>query len=338
MNIQQLGRQTWQFTQKPGLLSVAAVGGVKEGQGPLAADFDYIFPSNRLGEDSFEKAEQVMQQKAAIIALNKANLSADQVDCLLAGDLLNQITVSSFTARALGIPYLGLFAACSTATEGLALAGLLAASGASRYTLAVTGSHNLTAERQFRYPNEYGAQKPPYSQYTCTAAGAVLVTPQSSTVNLAAATIGRVQDLGVTDPFQMGAAMAPACADTILTHLRERNVPANYYDLIVSGDLGRYGRKIAFELLLRGGFDFDEERFLDCGCLIYAPDDAEVFAGGSGCGCSAAVGYGHLYRGLAEGRWHRILLAATGALLSPVANQQKESIPGISHAVALERE
>jgi stage V sporulation protein AD len=155
-------------------------------------------------------------------------------------------------------------------------------------------------------------------------------------VKVAAATIGAVRDFGVSDPFQMGAAMAPACADTVLTHLRERQVVACHYDLILSGDLGWVGREIAWELLKRGGFDFPKENFLDCGCLLYHPEENGVFAGGSGCGCAAAVGYGHIYRGLSEGRYQRVLLAATGALLSPVANQQRESIPGICHAVALE--
>ena len=336
--MKQAGRQTWLFPQRPGLLSTAAVGGPKEGSGPLAADFDYLFKSNRLGEDSFEKAEQRMQQKAAEIAMNKANLMPEQIDFMLAGDLLNQITVSGFTARALAIPYVGLFAACATATEGLALGALLAASGAARYVLTITGSHNLTAERQFRYPNEYGGQKPPYSQYTCTAAGAALVSSDPARVRVKAATIGIVRDFGVTDPFQMGAAMAPAFADTVLNHLRERQVPARHYDLIISGDLGRVGREIAWELLLRGGIDFDKENFLDCGCLLYHPEDKEVFAGGSGCGCAAAVGYGHIYSGLVEGRYRRVLLAATGALLSPISNQQRQSIPGVCHAVALEAE
>lgn len=337
MAIEQRGRQTWLFEQKPGILAAAAVVGAKEGQSPLSGEFDYICADNRLGQDSFEKAEQLMQQKAAQIAMNKAELAADQVDILLAGDLLNQITVSGFTARALAAPYLGMFAACATSMEGLAMAGLLTAGGAAHRVLAVTSSHNQTAERQFRYPNEYGGQKPPYSQYTCTAAGAAIVTPEPGPVVISAATIGRVRDLGVTDPFQMGAAMAPALADTVLTHLRELQLPARHYDLIVSGDLGQYGREIAFELLVSGGIDFDKSRFLDCGCLLYQPGDKEVFAGASGCGCAAAVGYAHICRGIAEGRWQRVLLAATGALISPLANQQKESIPGVSHAVALEK-
>ena len=328
------GRQTWLFPTRPGITATAAVGGPMEGRGPLAASFDYLAPDNRLEQPSFEKAEQKLQQTACEIALAKIQAEPAQINILLGGDLLNQITVSAFTARNLGIPYAGIFAACATSTEGLALAAQLVASNAATKALTVTSSHTSTAERQFRYPNEYGGQKPPYSQYTATAAGAAIVEP-SGPITIAAATLGVVKDLNVTDPFQMGAAMAPAFADTVATHLQERGLKADYYDLIISGDLGKVGREIAWELLQRKGIEYDKARYLDCGCLLY-DEEQPVFAGGSGCGCSAAVLYGHLMRGLAEGRWRRILMAATGALLSPVSNQQKESIPGISHAVALE--
>ena len=329
------GRQTWLFSNKPGITAAATIGGPMEAQGPLAASFDYLMPDNRWGQTSFEKAEQKLQQKACEIALNKAQTQPQQINALLAGDLLNQNTVSAITARNLAIPYLSIFAACATSTEGLALAAQLVAGGAAQKVLTVTSSHNSTAERQFRYPNEYGAQKPPYSQYTATAAGAAIIEPTGGKVGITAATIGVVKDLKVTDPFQLGAAMAPAFADTVVKHLKERAVSADYYDLIISGDLGSIGREIAWELLLRQGINYDKARFLDCGCLLYGSEQP-VFAGGSGCGCSAAVLYGHLLRGLEEGRWQRILVAATGALLSPVSNQQKESIPGVSHAVALE--
>ncbi len=335
--MEHLGRQTWCFNEDVYLNAAAAVSGPKEALGPLGASFDYSYAQLNLGQKSFEKAEQQMQQKAVEIALKKAQLKADDIDIYLAGDLLNQIISSGFTARNLALPFLGLFSACATSTAGLALAALLVAAKVADFALTATGSHNLTAERQFRYPNEYGCQKPQISQYTCTAAGAGIISLRPSAIKIKAATIGKVQDLGVSDPFQMGAAMAPAFADTILTHLRESGQNPHDYDYIISGDLGRVGAAIGQELLLRGGLDYPPERLLDCGSLLYHDDDKEVMSGGSGAGCSASVLYGHFYQGLLKGDWQRILFAATGALLSPLSCQQKESIPAICHAVVLER-
>lgn len=335
MEIEQLSRQTWRFRQPPHLIAGAAVGGPKEGQGPLAADLDHVFPQLSWDNLSFEQCEQKMQEKAVELCLAKAQTTVEQTDILFAGDLINQNTPSGFTARQLGIPFCGLFSACATAMEGLSLASLTVASGAARQALVLAGSHTCTAERQFRYPNEYGSQKPPYCQHTATAAGAALVGRDKGQAKITAVTIGRVRDEKICDPFQVGAAMAPAFADTVAAHLRERGVGPDYYDLILSGDLGRDGCAIAGQLLTLQGVDVTATRFDDCGLLLYDGDDS-VFAGGSGCGCSAAVGFGHLLRRLASGELSRILLCATGALLSPVANQQKESIPAICHAVALE--
>lgn len=336
MNIEQKGRQTWMFGDRIGIIGTAVVGGPREGQGPLSADFDHIYPDLRLDTDSFEKAEQKMEEYAARGAIAKAGLTPDDVDVFFAGDLINQITPSGFTARGLGIPYFGLFSACSTATEALALAALCVGSGAARRALAVACSHTCTAERQFRYPNEYGSQKPPYSQSTATAAGAALVAQGSASVEISAVTVGRVKDECITDPFQMGAAMAPAFVDTVQTHLRERGVNADYYDLILSGDLGRVGQDIARELFGLMGVNICEGSLNDCGLILYG-NDKRVFSGGSGCGCAAAVGFGHIFRRIREGNLRRVLLCATGALVSPLSSQQKESIPAISHAVALER-
>lgn len=336
MQIMQKGRQTWIFGDHIGIISSAAVGGPREGQGPLGSDFDKVYPDLRLDADSFEKAEQMMEEKAARFAITKAGLTPDDVDVFFAGDLINQITPSGFTARNLGIPYFGLFSACSTAAEALALSALCVGSGAARRALAVACSHTCTAERQFRYPNEYGAQKPPYSQSTATVAGAALVAAESAPVEITAVTVGRVRDEHITDAFQMGAAMAPAFADTVQSHLQERGVDADYYDLILSGDLGRVGQDIARDLLGLMGVSFNDNRLKDCGLMLYG-NDKRVFSGGSGCGCAASVGFGHICRLIKEGELQRVLLCATGALLSPLSSQQKESIPAISHAVALER-
>ncbi|MGI5891634.1 MAG: stage V sporulation protein AD [Bacillota bacterium] len=336
-NIIQKGRQTWVFEAPPYLVSSAAVGGTMEKAGPLAEGFDYFFSSNRAGQDTFEQAEQVMLEKACNLALEKAKWSAGEVDMFLAGDLMNQITSSGFTARNIGIPYLGIFAACGTSMQGLALASLLVASQASKKVMAATGSHNCTAERQFRYPTEYGAQKPPYCQYTATAAGAGIVSyDQESPIQITAATIGKVIDLNIKDPFNMGAAMAPAAANTISAHLEERGVPVDYYDLIITGDLGQVGHQILFDLLEYKGIFLSKEKYVDCGCLLYS-DNKEVFSGGSGCGCAAAVTYGHFAKLLTANKLQKIFVVSTGALLSPVSSEQKESIPGIAHGVALER-
>ena len=336
MEIRQQGKQTWLFNGDLGIKGSAATCGPREGKGPLAADFDCIFPDLRLGESSFEKAEQKMEERAARCAIANAGIMAEDIDIMFAGDLINQITPSGFTARALSIPYFGLFSACATSMEALTLSALCVASGVAGQALAVSGSHTCTAERQFRYPNEYGSQKPPYSQSTATAAGAAVVASGQLPVRITAVTVGRVRDEHVCDPFAMGAAMAPAFVDTVVTHLRERDVEPGYYDLILSGDLGKVGQSISRELLALQGIKIAEGCLDDCGLMLYG-NNSQVFSGGSGCGCAASVTFGHICRAIRDGKLHRVLVCATGALLSPVSSQQKESIPSISHAVALER-
>lgn len=339
--------QTLTFPAPPRILAGAAVCGPREGQGPLHEDFDYIFDKQRWSNLSFEQCEQQMQEKAARLALAKAGLEAGQADLLCGGDLINQITPSGYTARQLGLAYWGLFSACATLGQALSVAALAVHGGAARYALALSGSHTCTAERQFRYPNEYGAQKPPYAQHTVTACGAALLAPaqekprpspgssQPYAATLAAYTVGRVCDERLTDPFQVGAAMAPAFADTVATHLRERQLTPDYYDLILSGDLGRDGLAIGLELLRLAGVEVESTVFGDCGLLLLGQLPAPM-AGGSGCGCAAGAFCGHLLKRLQSGELKRILLCPTGALFSPVANQQKESIPAICHAVAIE--
>lgn len=334
-DIIKLGSQTVAFAEPPRIIGAAAVGGPQEGQGPLAADLDKIYENYRWGRLSFEQCEQQMQEAAARLSLDKAGLAPAQVDLLCGGDLINQITPSGFTARGLDIPFWGLFSACATIGQALSVAALAVASGGAERALAVAGSHTCTAERQFRYPNEYGAQKPPCSQHTVTAYGAAALAKTGSPAAIAAFTVGRVRDEKVTDPFQVGAAMAPAFAHTVAAHLRERRLPPGYFDLILSGDLGRDGLAIGVELLRRAGVDTGSSRFADCGLLLLGGADKRC-AGGSGCGCAAAVGCGHILRRLRAGELKRVLLAATGALFSPTANQQGETIPAVCHAVALE--
>jgi stage V sporulation protein AD len=329
------GHQTWIFESKPVIIGTAAVGGPFEAQGNLAKDFDLLHDDIWLGQESFEKAEKKLMEQACETAIKKAGLRKEDIQFFMAGDLINQIISSSFAARTLGIPYLGLYGACSSSMEGLAVASLLVDSKYARYALAATSSHNAAAEKQYRYPTEYGAQKPPYAQWTVTGAGAAVVGQHGEGPRVAAATIGRVIDMGLSDPFNMGSAMAPAAVDTLEAHFRDLKIDPSQYDLIATGDLGRVGHQIAVDLLKKHGIEMPWERFTDCGILIYK-EDQPVFSGGSGCACAATTTYGHLINRMNRGELRRILVAATGALLSPMSYQQKESIPCICHAVTLE--
>ena len=333
-NMQKHGKQTWIFSTPPKLIDGAAVVGPDEGKGPLAEDFDLVYADLWAGENSFEWAEKKMMQDACDMLLKRNQ--DKQVDFFLAGDLLDQIISSSFTARALEIPYIGIFGACSTSMLGLALASFLVDSGAAKYVLAATSSHNNTAEKQFRYPNEYGAQKPPESQYTVSAAGAGLVGAGGNGPCILGTTIGKIVDMGISDPNNMGAAMAPAAADTIYRHFEDLHLTPDAYDLIITGDLGQVGHNITKELLKQKGILLTDENFVDCGLMIYDRKKQPVFSGGSGCGCCASVLYGHFLKRLNRGELKKILVVATGALMSPLSYQQKETIPGIAHGVVLE--
>jgi stage V sporulation protein AD len=331
------GHQTWVFKNKPSIIGSATVVGPLEGQGPLAEDFDIIHEELMIGQESWEKAEKVLVEEANKLAIENAGLTKEQVNFYIGGDLMNQIISNSFAARTLGIPYIGIFGACSTSMEGLALAALMVDSGSAEYALASACSHNASAEKQFRYPTEYGSQKPPTAQFTVTGAGSVVVAKESKGPKIISATIGRVVDMGLKDPFNMGAAMAPAALDTVQAHLRDMKLEPSYYDLIVTGDLAKVGYSITLELFEKHNIPVKQDQYVDCGMLIYNYDKQEVFAGGSGCACSAVVTYGHLLKRLQKGEFKRILVVATGALLSPLSFQQGESIPCIAHAVALER-
>jgi stage V sporulation protein AD len=313
-------------------------GGPFEANGNLANDFDILHEDLWMGMDSYEKAQRVLLEEAVRTTLAKAKLEKEQVEFLFAGDLINQITPTSFAARTMQIPYFGLFGACSTSMEGLALASFVVNYQGARNVLTGASSHNAATEKQFRYPTEYGGQKPPTAQWTVTGAGVGLITqniPGQQLPVTTSATIGRVIDMGLSDPFNMGGAMAPAAADTIMAHFRDMELDPSYYDLIITGDLGRIGHDTAFELLGKSGLKLERKQFQDCGLLLYK-DDQPVQAGASGAGCSAVVLYGHILNQMQKGRYKRILVVATGALLSPLSFQQKESIPCIAHAVAIE--
>ncbi|MFB9761101.1 stage V sporulation protein AD [Ectobacillus funiculus] len=329
------GHRTWVFENKPVILSTGVVGGPFEANGNVPEDFDLLHEDLWMGQDSYEKAHRVLLEEACKRATEKAKLRTSDVQFILAGDLINQITPSSFASRTLGVPYFGLFGACSTSMEGLALGAFIVNGKGAKYLLTGASSHNTAVEKQFRYPTEYGGQKPPTAQWTVTGAGVALLSDQGEGPYVTSATIGRVVDMGLTDPFNMGGAMAPAAVDTIEAHFRERQIDPSYYDLIVTGDLGRIGREISLDLLHKHGLSIRNEQFQDCGLIIYK-EDQPVLAGASGAGCSATIVYGHLLNRMKKGEFSKILVIATGALLSPISFQQKDTIPCIAHAVSIE--
>ncbi|MBU8907871.1 stage V sporulation protein AD [Desertibacillus haloalkaliphilus] len=328
------GKQTWCFENNIYITSTGTAVGPLEGKGPLSDQFDKVFDSLYCGEVNWEKAEQRLMTEAINSCLQKVNKSKGEIDVLLAGDLLNQNVTSSYVAREMEIPFLGVFAACSTITESLALASVLVDGGYATDVLAATSSHNATAERQFRYPTEFGGQKPATATFTVTGAGAAYISKEKANIKISEATIGRVIDLGMKNPYDMGSAMAPAAFDTIIAHLNDTNREVTDYDLIVTGDLSRVGSSIIKGLLEEHGHDV-QANYADCGLMVFGPGQP-TFAGGSGCACPAVVTLGHLVNEMKNGTLRRLLVVATGALLNPTMIQQKESIPCIAHGIVLE--
>lgn len=337
MNGKRMGMATLRFERPPRVRAWASVGGKKEKEGPLGQQFDKTFSDTMCGEDSWEKAEVHLQKVAVGMAANRCKLPVSALDMIVAGDLLGQCVASSYAARGTQVPYLGVYGACSTMSESLAIASCMVDGGFAQRVCAVASSHFCTAERQYRFPLAYGGQRPPTAQWTATAAGACILTPAAddcAPVRITHACFGRVCDLGITDANNMGAAMAPAAHDTLRTLLSDTGTQPEDYDGIFTGDLGRVGSRLLCELFQRDGMDISRVHH-DCGKLLF--DSAQdVHAGGSGCGCAASVLCSHLLPRLAEGSLHRIVLAATGALMSPMSVQQGESIPAVCHAVVLE--
>lgn len=329
-----IGQGIFRLESCPSIRSFAAVVGKKEGEGPLADFFDRVFEDTKLGQDTWEKAESQLQKEALDHALFKGNLSAADIGLLFAGDLLNQCIGSSYGLRDLNIPFLGLYGACSTMAESLLLASMNVDSGAVEYAAAVTSSHFCSAERQFRYPLEYGGIRTPSAQWTVTGSGAAIVSRSERAPFVLACAVGRITDLGVTDINNMGAAMAPAAADTLTRFFMETHTTPEQYDLILTGDLGFIGSSLLCELMERNGYDI-RENHNDCGKMIFEREKQDVHGGGSGCGCSASVLCSFVLTGLKSGRMKRVLFVATGALMSTVSNQQGETIPAIAHLVLL---
>lgn len=330
-----IGKQTWMFENGVYVKSTGTAVGPRENLGLLSGTYDFTYEDLHCGEDNWELAERALLRNAISTSLKKANKTIEDIDVFLSGDLLNQNVTANFMARELKTPFLCLFGACSTSMETAAVGAQLIDSGFAKTAIAATSSHNATAERQYRYPTEYGGQKPDTATFTVTGSGALLLTKDKTDIKVKCATIGTVQDLGLTNPFDMGSAMAPAAAYTIVQHFKDTKTSPNDYDLIVTGDLSAIGAPICERLVREEGYDM-AGKYNDCGLMIYDRQNQEVFAGGSGCGCSAVVTYGHLFQELKKGRYKKILVAATGALLSPTMIQQNESIPTIAHAVVFE--
>jgi len=329
------GKQTVIFSNPVGIISGASVVGPKEGEGPLGEYFDQIVQDPMFGADSWEKAESEFVKTAAELAVKKAGVTFSDFDYILAGDLLNQSVGSIFGLRETDVPYLGIFGACSAMGEGLGLAAMLIDGDFARNILCMASSHFCSAEKQFRFPLEFGAQRAPTAGWTVTGAAAIVLTGSSAKVCVTAATTGKLTDMGVTDANNLGAAMAGAAAETIIAHLADTGRRADYYDLILTGDLGHIGSELLIALASKQGLDIAAVHE-DCGVKIFNQITQDTHAGGSGCACSGVTFAGYYLEKMKRGELNKMLFVPTGALMSPTTVQQGESIPGIAHAVAIE--
>ena len=327
------------LSSPPSFVSFAAVGGREEGQGPLGPCFDQLDPSDRFGQTSWERAEGEMGRIALNFALKKASLSPQQLSVLFAGDLQNQCVASSGGLYSFGIPYIGLYGACSTCTEGLLSLSVWLSEQADRQDVmgaAVTTSHNCAAERQFRQPIEYGGQRPPSAQWTATAAGAFILGSREGDVRITEVCPGKIVDGEISDATNMGAAMAPAAVDTLLTYMQQSGRAPSSFDAIVTGDLGAVGTSLLQEMLLEEGIDV-RQNHLDCGNLLFDSERQDVHSGGSGCGCSASVLATHILPALMRAEMKDVLFLSTGALMSTSSVQQGEHIFGIAPLIRIQR-
>lgn len=336
--------KTYIFESPPLIIGSAGVAGKKEGEGPLGDDFDMVFEDTTMGQESFELAESAMLHDAIIRALASVNVSPKDVDFVMTGDLLDQCTGSCFALKDLEMPFIGMYGACSTMALTLCNSAMLVSAGAN-ICVAGASSHFASSERQFRYPLEYGGQRPPTAQWTVTGAGCAVVQNQrnidseklQNAVKISAVHIGTITDLGIKDANNMGAAMAPAAARTIADFLHDTQTKPEDYDLILTGDLGLTGSKLLFELLQEDSEIDIETQHKDCGTMIFDLAEQDVNSGGSGCGCSASVVCSHIMKNIKNGTLKKVLFVATGALMSPTSTKQGQSIPGIAHAILLEK-
>ena len=339
---QMAGRSSLLFERPPYIMEAASIGGKKEGDGPLGHLFDYIEEDPKFGKNTWEEAESELQLRTARKVIEKSGIQEEQIRYLFAGDLLAQGIATSYGIMELQIPLFGLYGACSTCGESLALASMAINGGYADYALALTSSHFASAEKEFRFPLDYAGQRPLSTTWTVTGSGAFLLSscftgiPGKSCVQITGITTGRIVDYGVKDSMHMGAAMAPAAADTIYQHLKDTGRTPKDYDQIITGDLGSVGQTILKDLLMDRGIDL-KGRHDDCGILIYNSQTQDTHAGGSGCGCAAATLAAYILPQMLRGVWNRVLLVPTGALMSKVSFNEGQTIPGIAHAVILER-
>ncbi len=329
------GEKTIVFEKPINILSTASVVGPKEGEGPLAAYFDTVLEDNYANEKSWEAAESKIVKQCFELALSKAGCSPKDVDYVISGDLLNQSVGSTFGIRDLNIPFFGIFGACSTMGEGMSLGAILIDGGFADKVLVGASSHFCAAEKQFRFPLELGTQRPPTASWTVTGDGSAVLSREGEGPFITAVTTGKIVDMGISDAANMGAAMAPAALDTLISHFKDMNTKPEDYDLIVTGDLGHIGRELVVRLAAEEGYILGDN-YTDCGILIFDKEKQDTHAGGSGCGCSAVTFAGYLLDCMKKGSINKLLFIPTGALMSPTSTQQGESIPGIAHAVVIE--
>lgn len=334
MNKKRIGKRTIKLNNMPTIIAASSIVGPKEGQGPLKDKFDLILSDDLYGEKTWELAESKMVQTVMKMSVEKANKTLEDVDFLFGGDLINQLFPASFAARELGVPFFGIYGACSTMSEGLCLGSMAIDGEYAKYVLCGTSSHYCTAERQFRFPLELGNQKPMTAQWTVTGAGSVLIASEGNGPKVKYITTGKVIDKGIDDGNNMGAAMAPAAIDTIYSYFEDTKDDPNSFDLIATGDLGVVGKKITEDLLKERGIDISNV-YVDCGIEMFDLEKQDVHCGGSGCGCSATVFAGYIYDKLVKNEFKKVMLVSTGALLSPTSTLQKQTIPCIAHAVVI---
>ncbi|MDR2073833.1 MAG: stage V sporulation protein AD [Oscillospiraceae bacterium] len=330
-----LGTRTIVFQNRPSIKGFAAVAGKKESQGPLAKYFDKTFEDTTLGQKTWERAEGLLQKEATLLSLKKAGLEIKDIDFIFAGDLLDQCISSMFGLKEMNVPFLGQFGACSTMAQTIILSSIMVESGIAKNAVAVTSSHFCSAERQYRFPLEYGGQRPPSAQWTVTGAGAIVIGESTKVLPyVEKAVVGKIVDLGVNDASNMGAVMAPAASESIKNFLIDTATTPEDYDLILTGDLGEIGSTLLIKLLEKESIKI-KNKHKDCGLMIFQKDTQDVHSGGSGCGCSASTLCSIILQRVKNHELKNILFIATGALMSPTSFKQGETIPGIAHLVQI---
>ena len=329
------GKQTYVLSSPVSILTTASIVGPKEKDGPLHEYFDKCLEDEFWGEKSWEKAESKIIKETSNLAVTKSNIPASDIDFCFAGDLLNQCISSSFGFRESGIPFFGIFGACSTFVESLILGSMTIDGSFAKNVLCAASSHFCSAEKQFRFPLELGNQRPPSSQWTVTGSGASVISKEGSNIKITSFTPGKIVDMGIKDANNMGAAMAGAACDTLVTHLNDLNRNPNYYDAIFTGDLGYIGKEILIDLAKENNYLIDSN-YEDCGALIFNKSKQDTHSGGSGCGCIATVFSGYIFEQMKQKNLKKVLLIATGALTNATTSAQGESIPGIAHAISIE--